>query len=137
MTNHESSSLTSSTNGTADELSVRAKELARDAGAAAATRMNDAGAKGMTAMGRAVHDAARRVDETGRHMAEADKSPVKAEHVDALTAPLEKTAKYLTDSDPKQVASDIDNAVHRHPYRAAAIGLAAGWLIGRFVSGRK
>lgn len=136
MSNHESHSLTSPTNATPDELSMRAKELARDAGTSAAARINDAGSKGMSAMGRAVHDAARRVDETGRHMAESDNNPVKVEHIDALTVPMEKTAKYLTDSDPKSMAADIDQAVHRHPYRAAAVGLAAGWVIGRFISGR-
>lgn len=114
-----------------EPLSDRAVELAKDASVTFAERANQLGAKGMTKVAYAVKGAADKVEEASRAPVEAEDSPVEAEHVQAVSQPLHRAASYLTEKDPRGVALDVDRAVRKHPYRTLAVGLAAGWLIGR------
>ena len=56
---------------------------------------------------------------------------VKPEQVAAVAGELHNAAGYLQSAPPGQMLSDLDAAVRRHPYRAVAIGLGLGWVIGR------
>lgn len=53
------------------------------------------------------------------------------EQVTAVAGELRGAADYLQSVPPGQILSDLDAAVRRHPYRAVAIGLGLGWIVGR------
>ena len=44
---------------------------------------------------------------------------------------LSGAAQYLEERDPKSAIQDLDRAIQAHPYRAIAVCLGLGWMIGR------
>jgi hypothetical protein len=74
----------------------------------------------MSAVGHGLKDIARRFE------GESVDEPT-GKVVQSLTG----AARYLEERDPKSALQDLDVAIQRHPYRAIAITLGVGWLIGR------
>lgn len=87
-----------------------------------------AGDRGLDALGRGAHAVADGIRRKGREM------DVDHAQLDAVARPIDAAGHYLTSNDPGKVATDIDVAVRKHPYRSMLIGAAAGWLFGRFIS---
>jgi ElaB/YqjD/DUF883 family membrane-anchored ribosome-binding protein len=108
-------------------IGTRANELAQDAGKEVLDAANRQGKKGMEAIGRGLEAAAQQI--------EGKSQTVEAEGLrkgaDATAAGLRNASRYLTETDPQSMLSDLDEAIRAHPYRALAIGLGVGWLIGR------
>ena len=102
-------------------LKQRSKALAQDAVGEILDRANEVGSRTMTAVGHSLKDIARRfegersVDEPTGKVAES----------------LSGAARYLEDRDPKSAMRDLDRAIQAHPYRAIAVCLGLGWMIGR------
>lgn len=93
---------------------------------------NRTGQKGMTALGQKLDDAASFLEQRVGEAVEQGKVPVvNREHVSAVTGGLHDAARYLQERDPRSLMADLDDAIQRHPYRAMAVGLGIGWLIGR------
>ncbi len=118
------------------ELKERSKELAADTGAVLADRANAQGAKGMSALSRKLDQAANFITETGLDKATDPDSPLQPHHVSKVTGPIREAARYLDAQDPQGLLTDLDGAVHRHPYRAIAVGAACGWVIGKLFSSK-
>jgi len=115
-----------------EALAERARSLASDAGREFLERANTEGARGFTAVGRSMDDAARYVRSHGVQAAE--RFEIDPGHVDGVANSIEGAAEYMQTSDPKRLFSDVDRAVQRHPYRALAIGAAVGYVVGRLFS---
>ena len=96
------------------EKLARAKALAREKGMGIATAANEAGAKGMTAVGNAV----------GRV---AERSPLQDES--KIVQGMNGAASYLRDKDPRGFLGDVDGSIHAHPYRTLLVGMGLGGLI--------
>ncbi len=118
------------------EHKERSKELAADAGAVLADRANSQGAKGMSALSRKLDEAANFITETGLDKATDPENPLQPHHISKVTGPIREAARYLDSQDPQGLLTDLDSAVHRHPYRAIAVGAACGWVIGKLFSSR-
>lgn len=112
----------------------KAKELAADVGREVLQRANAQGQRGMNAVGEKLERAANYVGaNVGAAVADAEMPGVRREHVDAVADGLHSAARYLRSSDPSSLLVDVDGAIRRHPYRAMAIGLGVGYLVGRWM----
>lgn len=112
----------------------RARELAGDVGREVLERANAQGQRGMRAMGESLERAANYVGaNVGAAVADAEVPGVRREHVDAVADGLHSASRYLREKDPSSLVSDVDGAIRRHPYRAMAIGLGVGYLVGRWM----
>ncbi|MBI4822477.1 MAG: hypothetical protein HY791_39825 [Deltaproteobacteria bacterium] len=110
------------TNRPTENLGGRMKDLAVDTGKTVLSGANTAGDKGMTALGEGLDKAASFVE-----------SKVADRRVDAITSPVHNAAEYLKKKDPESAITDLDQAIHNHPYRAMAVALGIGWVIGRLM----
>lgn len=116
------------------QIPERAKELATDVGREVLTRANEQGQRGMKAVGEGLSRAANYVgSNVGAAVADAELPGVRREHVDAVADGLHSAAKYLKTNDPESLLVDLDGAIRRHPYRAMAVGLGIGYLVGRWM----
>ncbi|MCC7380469.1 MAG: hypothetical protein IT384_01465 [Deltaproteobacteria bacterium] len=113
------------------DLSGRAKDLAQDAGRELLEAANKKGQRGMSALGQQLEHAASFVSREAGEAAERGQLPIDREKVGAVTDRIQSAASYLRENDPKSMLEDVDTAIRKHPYRAMAIGLGIGWLIGR------
>lgn len=112
----------------------KARDLAGDMGREVLQRANAQGQRGMQAVGERLERAANFVGaNVGAAVAESDVPGVTREHVDAVADGLHSAAHYLRNSDPSSLVADVDGAIRRHPYRAMAIGLGVGYLVGRWM----
>lgn len=112
----------------------KAKELVSDVGREVLQRANQQGQRGMQAVGDQLERAANFVGaNVGPAVANVEVPGVKREHVDAVADGLHSAAAYLRDTDPSSLLTDVDHAIQRHPYRAMAIGLGIGYLVGRWM----
>jgi hypothetical protein len=110
------------TDGSNDRaLKQRSKALAQDAVGELLDRANEVGSRTMTAVGHGLKDIARRFE--GEAPAEAPSGKV----VQSLSG----AARYLEERDPKSALQDLDRAIQAHPYRAIAVCLGLGWMVGR------
>lgn len=91
-------------------------------------RMYEGGARGMSRIGERLHSAAESFDR--RSMAGSGRI---CRGEQRLAGRLEHAASYFDESDPRELFSDVDELVRRHPYRTMAIGVFAGWVIGRIL----
>ncbi len=124
-----------SNDGTVDRaIPDRARDLAGDVGREVLERANAQGQRGMRAMGEGLERAANYVGaNVGAAVADADMPGVRREHVDAVADGLHSASRYLREKDPSSLLTDVDGAIRKHPYRAMAIGLGVGYLVGRWV----
>ncbi len=102
-------------------LKERSKALAQDAVGELLDRANDVGAKTMSAVGHGLGDLARRIE------GEVQPNEKGAKVAQSIT----DAARYLEERDPKSALVDLDHAIQAHPYRAIAVCLGVGWLVGR------
>jgi ElaB/YqjD/DUF883 family membrane-anchored ribosome-binding protein len=116
-------------NATNEPLGERARGLANDAGKELLERANDSGARGLGTMGKKLDEAADYVRDRGPET--AGRLNVDARHVDRVAEGIHGAADYLQSRDPKSMASDLDAAIQKHPYRALMIGAAVGYTLGR------
>ncbi|MBI2378419.1 MAG: hypothetical protein HYV07_30755 [Deltaproteobacteria bacterium] len=105
-----------------ENLGGRAKDLAADAGKSVLAGANAVGDKGMTAVGDGLDKVTSYVE-----------SKIADRRIDALTKPVQEAAQYLKEKDPESAISDLDRAIHNHPYRAMAVALGIGWVVGRLM----
>lgn len=91
-------------------------------------RIVDGGARSMSRLGSRLHQAAENIDRRG--MA-GDGRIRRGER--RLAGRLEHAASYFETSDPRELLSDVDGMIRRHPYRTMAVGLFSGWVIGRIL----
>lgn len=124
----------SPTVATPAELKNRAVDLSKDTGRTLGAAINELGGEGMTAAGKKVDQLADMVTEKGLEAAVDERSPVTAEQIDATVGSIRAAASYLHESDPASVLQATDRAVRAHPYRSIAIGLCAGWMVGKLMS---
>jgi ElaB/YqjD/DUF883 family membrane-anchored ribosome-binding protein len=114
---------------TPDELKTRAAALAKDVGHELVDQANRQGAQGMSRLGegldRVTDQLEKRVVDTGK---------IDEKRVQAVSQRVHDAASYLKEKDPKSMLADVDAAIQRHPYRAMAVGLAVGWVVGRLMS---
>ena len=106
-------------NGSAgpDETSGGMRARARQVG----ERLDAIGARGLGRMGEALVGAGDAiVDRAGDHRAGQ-----------TLAEPLRRAGSYVGQATPSSALADLDRAIERHPYRSLAIGIAAGWALGR------
>jgi hypothetical protein len=107
-------------------------DRARDATRDVLDEANRQGQRGMTTIGQTLENAASYVESKVGGAVQGGKVPVlNPGHVDTVAGGLHSAAKYLQDHDPRSAIGDLDRAIQRHPYRAMAIGIGVGWLIGR------
>lgn len=84
-------------------------------------RLDAIGARGLGRMGEALVGAGDAiVDRAGDHRAGQ-----------TLAEPLRRAGSYVGQATPSSALADLDRAIERHPYRSLAIGIAAGWALGR------
>lgn len=109
------------------EVADRAREVASDAGRQIIDRANESATKGMSAL-------ADKLDQAADSLADKRHGDdIIGQATSKLHSGLRSTAGYLKERDPRTVVEDIDEAIHRHPYRALAVGVAVGWLVGRLM----
>jgi hypothetical protein len=109
---------------TTSPLVDRARDLGREVVAEAERH----GRKGMQRVGATLEAAGQQVEaELGRGAVPG----VSSEHARAVGEQLGSAGRYLQGNDPRSLLADVDDAIRRHPYRAAAITFGIGWLIGR------
>jgi ElaB/YqjD/DUF883 family membrane-anchored ribosome-binding protein len=104
-----------------EELKKRSRELADDTRRHARETANEAGARGMAAVGERIDRAADYIDERrGRETPIAER--------------LHDAAGWMREHDARDMMKGLDSAVRAHPYRSMAIGVAFGYVIGRIFS---
>jgi ElaB/YqjD/DUF883 family membrane-anchored ribosome-binding protein len=104
-----------------EKLRRRARDLASDTRRTFAERVNEAGGRGLDALGD-------RADRAGEYF---DRR--RAEGRSRLGERLHHAGDYLHDADLRELLGDADRAIAAHPYRAMAVALAAGYLLGRLL----
>jgi hypothetical protein len=97
------------------------KERSRDVAAGLAERANEVGARTMAAVGSSLQEVAGKLEDLDHP------GGVRGKVAESLTG----AGRYLEDVDPKSALINLDSAIQAHPYRALAVGLGVGWLIGR------
>ena len=102
-------------------LKQRSKALAQDAVGEFLDKANEVGSRTMSAVGHGLKDIARRFE------GEAPVDQTTGKVVQSLSG----AARYLEERDPKSALQDLDRAIQAHPYRAIAVCLGLGWMIGR------
>ena len=109
---------------TTSPLAERARDLGREVVAEAERH----GRKGMQRVGATLEAAGQQVEaELGRGVVPG----VTREQAHAVGEQLGSAGRSLQGNDPRTLLADVDDAIRRHPYRAAAITFGIGWLIGR------
>ena len=102
-------------------LKQRSKALAQDAVGELLDRANEVGSRTMTAVGHSLKEIAHRFE---------GETPID-QPTGKVVQSLSGAARYLEERDPKSAVQDLDRAIQAHPYRAIAVCLGLGWMIGR------
>lgn len=116
--------------GASRELGPRSRDLAKDAAMEALDRANEIGTKGLHKVAATLDRAAHYLGENG-HAEGAEVDEADRGRMAHLSDGIQGAASYLREHDPKSLASEVDRVIRDHPYRALAVGVGLGWLIGR------